>query len=250
MHEQVFLYGATKTEMLAYKAAQMGISREAAPIIAQMKKQEERTARLASEQKQAAQAARELAREQQIAAAAEAREAQAKDKFIQALRNEAEAIGKTKSELLQMKAAQLGVSQQVEPYLAKLKQQEQAYRSGAISIGQYRNAMRQLPMQMTDIVTSLASGMPIWLVMVQQGGQIKDSFGGIGNSFKAVLSLITPMRIAMLGVVGVTGALAIAAYKGSKEFTEYNKQLILTGSYAGKPLRNLIRWLNSFLVMA
>ncbi|MEX6313351.1 phage tail length tape measure family protein [Providencia manganoxydans] len=138
-----------------------------------------------------------------------------------------------------MKAAQLGVGQQVEPYIAKLKQQEQAYRNGAITIGQYRNAMRQLPMQMTDIVTSLASGMPVWLVMVQQGGQIKDSFGGIGNSFRAVLSLITPMRIAMLGLVGVTGALAIAAYKGSKEFTEYNKQLILTGNYAGKTASQL-----------
>lgn len=239
MHEQVFLYGATKTEMLAYKAAQMGIAREAAPIIAQMKKQEERTASLAAEQKQAAQSARELAREQQAAAAAEAREAQAKENFIQALKNEAEAIGKTKSELLQMKAAQLGVSQQVEPYIAKLKQQEQAYRNGSITIGQYRNAMRQLPMQMTDIVTSLASGMPVWLVMVQQGGQIKDSFGGIGNSFRAVLSLITPMRIAMLGLVGVTGALAIAAYKGSQEFTEYNKQLILTGNYAGKTASQL-----------
>ncbi|MEY1578190.1 phage tail tape measure protein [Providencia manganoxydans] len=239
MHEQVFLYGATKTEMLAYKAAQMGIAREAAPIIAQMKKQEERTARLAAEQKQAAQSARELAREKQAAAAAEAREAQAKENFIQALKNEAEAIGKTKSELLQMKAAQLGVGQQVEPYIAKLKQQEQAYRNGAITIGQYRNAMRQLPMQMTDIVTSLASGMPVWLVMVQQGGQIKDSFGGIGNSFRAVLSLITPMRIAMLGLVGVTGALAIAAYKGSQEFTEYNKQLILTGNYAGKTASQL-----------
>ncbi len=234
MHEQVFLYGASKTEMLSYKAAQMGISKEAAPIITQMKKQEERTARLASEQKQAAQAARELAREQQIAATVEAREAQAKESFIQALKNEAEAIGKTKSELLQMKAAQLGVSQQAEPYLNKLKQQEQAYRNGSITIGQYRNAMRQLPMQMTDIVTSLASGMPIWLVMVQQGGQIKDSFGGVGNSFKAVLSLITPMRIAMVGLVGTAGALAIAAYKGSQEFTEYNKQLILTGNYAGK----------------
>lgn len=239
MHEQVFLYGASKTEMLSYKAAQMGISKEAAPIITQMKKQEERTARLASEQKQAAQAARELAREQQLAAAAEAREVQTKENFIQALKNEADAIGKTKSELLQMKAAQLGVSQQAEPYLAKLKQQDQAYRNGAITLGQYRNAMRQLPMQMTDIVTSLASGMPIWLVMVQQGGQIKDSFGGVGNSFKAVLSLITPMRIAMLGLVGVTGSLVIAAYKGSKEFTEYNKQLILTGSYAGKTASQL-----------
>ncbi|EMI7062333.1 MULTISPECIES: phage tail tape measure protein [Providencia] len=239
MHEQVFLYGASKTEMLSYKAAQMGISKEAAPIITQMKKQEERTARLASEQKQAAQAARELAREQQLVAAAEAREVQTKENFIQALKNEADAIGKTKSELLQMKAAQLGVSQQAEPYLAKLKQQDQAYRNGAITLGQYRNAMRQLPMQMTDIVTSLASGMPIWLVMVQQGGQIKDSFGGVGNSFKAVLSLITPMRIAMLGLVGVTGSLVIAAYKGSKEFTEYNKQLILTGSYAGKTASQL-----------
>ncbi|MGF7419788.1 phage tail tape measure protein [Providencia rettgeri] len=239
MHEQVFLYGASKTEMLSYKAAQMGISKEAAPIITQMKKQEERTARLASEQKQAAQAARELAREQQIAADAEAREAQAKESFIQALKNEAEAIGKTKSELLQMKAAQLGVSQQAEPYLAKLKQQDQAYRNGAITLGQYRNAMRQLPMQMTDIVTSLASGMPIWLVMVQQGGQIKDSFGGVGNSFKAVLSLITPMRIAMFGLVGTAGALVVAAYKGSQEFTEYNKQLILTGSYAGKTASQL-----------
>lgn len=239
MHEQVFLYGASKTEMLSYKAAQMGIAKEAASIIAQMKKQEERTIRLANEQKQAAQSARELAREQQIAAAAEAREAQAKESFIQALKNESEAIGKTKSELLQMKAAQLGVSQQAEPYLTKLKQQEQAYRNGSITIGQYRNAMRQLPMQMTDIVTSLASGMPIWLVMVQQGGQIKDSFGGIGNSFKAVLSLITPMRIAMVGMVGVTGALAIAAYKGSQEFTEYNKQLILTGNYAGKTASQL-----------
>ncbi|MEZ2756132.1 phage tail tape measure protein [Providencia vermicola] len=239
MHEQVFLYGASKTEMLSYKAAQMGISKEAAPIITQMKKQEERTARLASEQKQAAQAARELAREQQIAASAEAREAQAKESFIQALKNEADAIGKTKSELLQMKAALLGVSQQAEPYLAKLKQQDQAYRNGAITLGQYRNAMRQLPMQMTDIVTSLASGMPIWLVMVQQGGQIKDSFGGVGNSFKAVLSLITPMRIAMFGLVGTAGALAIAAYKGSQEFTEYNKQLILTGNYAGKTASQL-----------
>ncbi|MEQ4640839.1 phage tail tape measure protein [Providencia rettgeri] len=239
IHEQVFLYGASKTEMLSYKAAQMGISKEAAPIITQMKKQEERTARLASEQKQAAQAARELAREQQLAAAAEAREVQTKENFIQALKNEADAIGKTKSELLQMKAAQLGVSQQAEPYLAKLKQQDQAYRNGAITLGQYRNAMRQLPMQMTDIVTSLASGMPIWLVMVQQGGQIKDSFGGVGNSFKAVLSLITPMRIAMLGLVGVTGSLVSAAYKGSKEFTEYNKQFILTGSYAGKTASQL-----------
>ncbi|MCT5282787.1 phage tail length tape measure family protein, partial [Pseudomonas aeruginosa] len=55
-----------------------------------------------------------------------------------------------------------------------------------ISAGQYRQAMRQLPAQITDVVTSLASGMPIWLVAIQQGGQIKDSFGGVGATFQAL----------------------------------------------------------------
>jgi phage-related minor tail protein len=51
---------------------------------------------------------------------------------------------------------------------------------GSISAGQYAQAMKYLPMQMTDVVTSLASGMPLWMVAIQQGGQIKDSFGGAG----------------------------------------------------------------------
>ena len=58
--------------------------------------------------------------------------------------------------------------------IARLKEQEEAWKSGAISAGQYRNAMRYLPMQMTDIVTSLASGMPVYMVAIQQGGQLRD----------------------------------------------------------------------------
>ncbi|WP_425529162.1 phage tail length tape measure family protein, partial [Stenotrophomonas maltophilia] len=42
--------------------------------------------------------------------------------------------------------------------------------AGAVSAGQYQAAMRQLPAQITDITTSLATGMPIWMVAVQQGG--------------------------------------------------------------------------------
>lgn len=159
--------------------------------------------------------------------------------FVESLKGQTEELGKTRTELLEIKAAQLGVSQQAAPFIAKLKMQEKAFMNGAISIGQYKQAMRMLPMQMTDVVTSLASGMPIWMVAIQQGGQIKDSFGGIGNSFKAVLSLITPVRLAMLGMVGAAGALAIAAYKGSMELGEYNRQLILTGGYAGKTASQL-----------
>ncbi|WP_369427145.1 phage tail tape measure protein [Providencia sp. PROV236] len=164
---------------------------------------------------------------------------QAADEFLQSLKNQTDVLGKTRTEILELKAAQMGVSQQAAPMIAKLKEQEKAFMNGSITIGQYRNAMRQLPAQMTDIVTSLASGMPVWMVMIQQGGQIKDSFGGIGNSLKALTSLITPARVAMFGFAGAAAAVALAAYQGSKEFGEFNKQLILTGGYAGKTASQL-----------
>lgn len=171
--------------------------------------------------------------------AATNRAKRAADDFLNSLKNQTEIIGKTRTEILELKAAQLGVSQQAAPMISRLKEQEKAFMNGSITIGQYRNAMRQLPAQMTDIVTSLASGMPIWMVMIQQGGQIKDSFGGVGNSLKALASLITPARVAMFGFAGAAAAVALAAYKGSQEFGEYNKQLILTGGYAGRTAAQL-----------
>lgn len=51
-----------------------------------------------------------------------------------------------------------------------------------ISARQTETALRQLPSQFTDIFTSLAAGQNPLLVLLQQGGQIKDSFGGIGNT--------------------------------------------------------------------
>ncbi|MBS3832828.1 phage tail tape measure protein [Proteus mirabilis] len=171
--------------------------------------------------------------------AATNRAKQAADDFLNSLKNQTEIIGKTRTEILELKAAQLGVSQQAAPMINRLKEQEKAFMNGSITIGQYRNAMRQLPAQMTDIVTSLASGMPVWMVMIQQGGQIKDSFGGVGNSLKALASLITPARVAMFGFAGAAAAVALAAYKGSQEFGEYNKQLILTGGYAGRTAAQL-----------
>lgn len=113
------------------------------------------------------------------------------------------------------------------------KEQEESRKSGAISAGQYRNAMRYLPMQMTDIVTSLASGMPVYMVAIQQGGQLRDSFGGVGNALKAMLSMVTPARVA---IGGLAGAVLIAAKAGSDYFTAYdeiNKAIIRTGNIAG-----------------
>lgn len=51
---------------------------------------------------------------------------------------------------------------------------------------------------------------------------------------RGMLSFLTPARLAVGGLVGVASLLAIAWYKGSQEASEFNKQLILTGNYAGK----------------
>ncbi len=153
--------------------------------------------------------------------------------FIDSLEEQVTAIGKTRAELLELKAAQLGVSDRAAPMIAKLKEQEEAWKSGAISAGQYRNAMRYLPMQMTDIVTSLASGMPVYMVAIQQGGQLRDSFGGVGNALKAMLSMVTPARVA---IGGLAGAVLVAAKAGSDYFTAYdeiNQAIIRTGNIAG-----------------
>jgi hypothetical protein len=48
-----------------------------------------------------------------------------------------------------------------------------------ISVGQYSAAMRTLPAQFTDIATQLAGGQSPFLILLQQGGQIKDQFGGV-----------------------------------------------------------------------
>lgn len=91
-------------------------------------------------------------------------------------------------ELLEYKAAQLGISDEAAPLIQKLSEQSSAMKYGSISAGQYAQAMKYLPMQMTDVVTSLASGMPLWMVAIQQGGQIADSFGGLGNIFEIIAS--------------------------------------------------------------
>jgi phage-related minor tail protein len=94
-------------------------------------------------------------------------------------------------------------------------------------------AMRLLPAQITDIFTSLASGMPAWLVFVQQGGQIKDSFGGIGPTFRALTAAINPMTVALVGGGTAVGLLTLAYSQGLAEAQGYTEALVMTGNAAG-----------------
>ncbi|MGY3172437.1 lambda family phage tail tape measure protein [Pseudomonas sp. TE12234] len=94
-------------------------------------------------------------------------------------------------------------------------------------------ALRGVPAQVTDIFTSLEGGQAPLTVLLQQGGQLKDMFGGIAPAAKAlggyILGLVNPYTLA----AAAAAALGVAYYKGSQESTAYNTALILTGNAAG-----------------
>ncbi len=113
------------------------------------------------------------------------------------------------------------------------KTQTQLGRTGQ-SAAQTANAMRMIPAQMTDIVVGLSTGQSPFMVLMQQGGQLKDMFGGIGPAIKGVggyvTGLINPFTLAAAAV----GVLGLAYYKGSQEQDEFYKSLTMTGNQVGK----------------
>lgn len=111
--------------------------------------------------------------------------------------------------------------------------QESAAKKAGISIGQYNAAMRMLPAQFTDIATQLAGGQSPWLILLQQGGQVKDSFGGIIPTFRALLGSISPVMVGIGALATATGAVVYAWYQGASTLSDFNKTLVLSGNTAG-----------------
>lgn len=93
-------------------------------------------------------------------------------------------------------------------------------------------AMRGLPAQFTDIAVSLQGGQRPLTVFLQQGGQLKDMFGGIGPAAKAmgsyVMTLITPLNL----IIAALGGIGFAVYSGSKDMETMNKMIIQSGKLA------------------
>lgn len=102
------------------------------------------------------------------------------------------------------------------------------------SAAQTAFAMRMIPAQMTDIIVGLSTGQSPFMVLMQQGGQLKDMFGGIGPAIKGVgtyvMGLVNPFTLTFAAV----GFLGLAYYKGTQEQDEFYKSLVLTGNLVGK----------------
>ncbi|WP_057978830.1 phage tail tape measure protein [Pseudomonas lactis] len=95
-------------------------------------------------------------------------------------------------------------------------------------------ALRGVPAQFTDIAVSLQGGQAPLTVFLQQGGQLKDMFGGVGPAAKAlggyVVGLVNPFTIAAAAV----GVLGLALYDAEKEASEFNKALFSGSANTGK----------------
>jgi len=125
-------------------------------------------------------------------------------------------------------------------YLAKLVDQRNALTQtdaimlkGGRTAKAYAAALQGVPAQFTDIVTSLQAGQNPFSVFLQQGGQLKDMFGGAGPAARAlggyVLGLVNPLTVA----AAAAATLGLAYYQGSKEADAFRVALFSTGNAAG-----------------
>lgn len=159
----------------------------------------------------------------------------------------AEAGEKGSSKYFETLAKQRGIGGDVlEPYLAQMRKAEAAQAASVKNLGsmemsakQTTAALRGVPAQFTDIFVSLQGGQAPLTVLLQQGGQLKDMFGGTGAAAKAlggyVLSLISPTTLLAAGVAAV----GVAYYQGSKEQDAWVKGIVTTGNASGVTVSQL-----------
>ena len=180
----------------------------------------------------------------------------ASKRFVASVEREIAALTLSRSEYRKFEAQTKGISESVyAPLIARLSEARRAHESASptfakaagdlrlvgVSAAQTTAALRQLPAQFTDIATQLAGGSNPFLVLLQQGGQIKDSFGGIGNAARALVGSITPVGAALTGLAAAVGVVGLGLFKATSELTAYRQALVLTGNAAGATVGSLVQ---------
>jgi phage-related minor tail protein len=169
---------------------------------------------------------------------------------INNLKNATEDYGKTltKVELTQREITSGRFMNATQQMKTQLLQQAAAYDKVALSSKNAAGATFKmneqqkinLTYQTTDFFTQIASGQSPFIAAIQQGGQLKDAMGGVGNMFKAIGSLFTPFSVGLGTVAASFGAVAYAIYEADQEFDKFQNSLTLTGNYAGVTAKELV----------
>ncbi|EHH0410339.1 phage tail tape measure protein [Salmonella enterica] len=157
-----------------------------------------------------------------LMAAADEQATQSKNRFIQSLKRQVATQQLSRAELLRVKAAELGVSSAADVYIRKLDTATKSTHALGLKSAQARREIGVL-------IGELARG---------NFGALRGSGITLANRAGWIETLMSPKGMMIGGVVGGIAAavygLGKAYYEGTKESEEFNKQLILTGSYAGK----------------
>jgi phage-related minor tail protein len=85
--------------------------------------------------------------------------------------------------------------------------------------------------QTTDIITGLAGGQNPFMVLLQQGGQLRDQFGGFKPLFQGIAEVLTLTRVAAVSFGGALALVGYEMYKGAEEQKKFNNAMVLTGGY-------------------
>lgn len=153
---------------------------------------------------------------------AEDLETRSKVRFIQRLKEQVTAQKLSRAEMLRVQAAELGVSNAADVYIRKME----AAAKSTHALG-LKSAMARR--ELGVLIGELARG---------NLGALRGSSITLANRAGWIDKLFTLRGLGIAGVIGGIGAavyaLGKAWYEGSQEAVEFNKQLILTGSYAGK----------------
>lgn len=158
----------------------------------------------------------------------------AEKRRVESLIRQADTLGMTRQEQIAYNAALRGVPTAIlddlKRRLAAVGTQTQA---NTLSAKQMQQAIRGVPAQITDIFVSLQGGTNPLTVLLQQGGQLRDMFGGVAPAAQALgrslLGLINPVTT----VAAAAGVLAVAWHSAEKEQENFHKAIIQTGNVAG-----------------
>ena len=195
--------------------------------------------------------AQKVAYETQKMKNAIAREMKAADKEIQSLKYATEDYGKTVSKVTEIER-QLATGRLKDikgtEKAAQLLAQAAAYDKVAMSAKNAAGATFKmneqqkinLTYQTTDFFTQIASGQSPFIAALQQGGQLKDTMGGLGNMFRAIGSLFTPFSVGLGSVAIAVGGVGYAFYKAKEDLESFKSAMTLTGGFAGVTYTGLL----------
>ena len=106
---------------------------------------------------------------------------------------------------------------------------------GTASSGQMRFATQQLTVQMTQLISGIASGQPIFTALIQQGHQIFDvavstgtGFGAFRQIFALATSTMGLFVVGATAVVGTIGLMGLAAETNARRMEALRDTLSLT----------------------